>query len=232
MNYQYLGVAIMQMNKDAVSEDNNIDTEIDNIIGRPSPSYHLEEYWEKRYQTDVNSYEWYQDPDDLIPVIKSEFKTKEKALDVGCGSSTLPIGLIDIGFEKVIGLDISKTVIEQNKKRYENIRNLEFVVGDVTKMQFEDKSFDIVIDKGTMDSLLSSLVIHKKANLMLEEIIRVLKPNGVFIEISYGTPGTRTPLFEKLKEFWNIDSPKTIIKPNDKKSSHYIYIAQKKGEKR
>ena len=59
---------------------------------------------------------------------------------------------------------------------------------DCKSLQFEDGSFDAVIDKGTFDSVLCGDGSGPNADLMLNEIHRVLSPSGVYICITYGQP--------------------------------------------
>jgi ubiquinone/menaquinone biosynthesis C-methylase UbiE len=58
-------------------------------------------------------------------------------------------------------------------------------VMDVRSMSYPDESFDLVIDKSTIDSLMCS--DHPLLNVakMLEEGYRVLRKGGYFLTISY-----------------------------------------------
>ena len=74
---------------------------------------------------------------------------------------------------------------------------------DVKDMNFKPESFDCIIDKGLLDSvlvlyILSSLILKKcglsstaNARYMLEEIYNKLAPGGTYICISHGTPEAR-----------------------------------------
>lgn len=219
----------MLHNRDQANENQNENSELENIIGRPPPSYFLTEYWDERYKRDNEIYDWYQKWEHLKSILIPEFPNHNSALDVGCGNSTIPIELINEGFQKVVGMDISKVVIDQNKEKYSDIKNLEFIEGDVLSMKnlFDDNSFDVVFDKGTMDCLMSSLPTSRNVPTMMLEILRVLKPNGLFIEVSYGTPKTRFSFFEDLKIHWIVSEPKKVQNPNEEDHFHYIYIAQK-----
>lgn len=77
---------------------------------------------------------------------------------------------------------------------------MQFVIGDVTDMsEFESNSFDVLIDKSTIDALLcgdNSFVMTAK---MLGEVQRVLKVGGIYFVISYGAPETR--VFHLEREF-------------------------------
>lgn len=221
--------------KSSVNHQNqNEDTELENIIGRPPPSYFLPEYWEDRYKKDKEIYDWYLKWDQLKYILVPEFLNRDSALDIGCGNSTIPLELVNEGFQKVVGMDISKTVIDQNKQRYSDVKNLEFIVGDVLSMRdlFDDESFDVIFDKGTMDCFMSSLSTSRNVPTMISEILRILKPNGVFIEVSYGTPKTRFSFIEDLKNQWIVSEPKKIPDLNEENHYHYVYIAQKNPQRR
>ncbi len=59
--------------------------------------------------------------------------------------------------------------------------------------RFEDGRFNIVFDKGTLDSLLCAENAAGNVEKMLNEIYRVLSGNGVYVCISYGSEDTRKP---------------------------------------
>ena len=67
---------------------------------------------------------------------------------------------------------------------------------DVTAMEYENNTFDVVIDKSTLDAL--ACTTGGAAAVMRDmvlEIYRVLKPGGVYICVSFGTPNVRWPVF-------------------------------------
>ena len=59
---------------------------------------------------------------------------------------------------------------------------------DVRAMDFIDDTFDCVIDKATMDSILCGENSMSNIASFLSEVSRVLSPKGVFITVSFGTP--------------------------------------------
>ena len=73
--------------------------------------------------------------------------------------------------------------------------NLRYTQMDVRSLQFEDNTFDVVIDKGTFDSVLCGDGSAPNAEQMLNEVHRVLSANGVYICITYGVPESRLSLF-------------------------------------
>lgn len=76
---------------------------------------------------------------------------------------------------------------ERNKDKV----GMNYEVMDICEMTYPDNYFDIAIDKSTMDSLLcgENPVLHVAK--MTKEVFRVLKPNGLFISLSFGKPENR-----------------------------------------
>ncbi len=62
---------------------------------------------------------------------------------------------------------------------------------NVCSMSYPDGSFDAVVDKGTLDSLLCGDNSTTNASRYCSEAARVLKPGGVFLVVSYGIPENR-----------------------------------------
>ena len=60
----------------------------------------------------------------------------------------------DDGYHDIINIDISAAVINQMSKRNTNRAGLDFWVGDVRNIEWPDNTFDLAIDKSTIDALL------------------------------------------------------------------------------
>ncbi len=110
---------------------------------------------------------------------------------------------------------------------------------DVMNMKdIPNSEFNTVIDKGLLDSVLCGDNSETNSEKMLSEINRILKPNGVYICISYGSEDQRKEyLKNKNINFWDVKVEK-VIKPSlalsgnindekDPKNCHYIYIMTK-----
>jgi len=100
---------------------------------------------------------------------------------------------------------------EQEQQLYheENIddivaRHLCYELMDVRAMKYENSTFDILIDKGTLDSILCGDSGSSDAENMLRECSRVLKQNGMFFIVSYGKPYQRLKHLENPKYSWTV----------------------------
>ncbi len=108
------------------------------------------------------------------------------------------------GYENVLNIDISHTVVkymeEKCKTRYNGMQCIIYSyivkVMDVLEMNdFKQSEFNVVVDKGTLDSILCGDNSEPNAIKMLSEIYRVLAPNGIYICITYGDEEHRIKYF-------------------------------------
>ena len=103
--------------------------------------------------------------------------TSKKVLLLGCGTGEESQLLGEYGAIDMVGIDLSQESIRLAKETYPNI---EFAVGDMHQLEFEDSSFDFVY---------SSLTIHysSKPGDVYKELFRILKPGGA-VQFSVGHP--------------------------------------------
>jgi ubiquinone/menaquinone biosynthesis C-methylase UbiE len=105
---------------------------------------------------------------------------------------------------------------------------------DVMDMKsFSSNDFMVVLDKGTLDSVLCSDNAVPCTAKMMSEIYRVLAPGGKYVAISFGDPEHRKKYIETQPwETIHIDKiPKPTMGANDEgdvKNFHYVYTMTKK----
>ena len=58
------------------------------------------------------------------------------------------------GFTDITNIDYSSVVINNMKKKYNNLPSMKWAVMDIRDLKYCEHTFDVVIEKGTLDSLL------------------------------------------------------------------------------
>lgn len=201
-------------------------------------SYHLATYWEHRYQMDTEPFEWYQRFSDLKPKIADAIPKNGKVLVVGAGSSELSAALYDdteFAVSGITNIDISSVVTKRMQASVGDRKGMEYQTQDVCELALPDNSFDCVIDKATLDSLLCGEDALERADKALRNIFRVLRPQGYYICVSYAGPDMRMSYFTTENLDWDVEV-REILKPRllDNQAAvddfHYIYICKKRGE--
>ena len=115
---------------------------------------------------------------------------------------------------------------------------MKFQVCDVLDMKdFQNGSFNTILDKGTLDCILCGDNSVPNASKMMAEIYRVLAPGGHYMVITYGDPDYRKKYLETQP--WTSISVDKLAKPsaavsstinadeNDPKNFHYVYTMAK-----
>lgn len=108
----------------------------------------------------------------LADVFKKYVKNEDIILDVGCGYGRILKELKSYGFKNLIGCDFSEKMIERGKRE---LPGVDFLVRRSDRIEMEDSSVDAVILMG----VLTCIVNDDEQRLLIEEIRRVLKPNGI-----------------------------------------------------
>ncbi|MBW02722.1 Methyltransferase-like protein 13, partial [Eschrichtius robustus] len=146
------------------------------------------DYWEKFFQQrGKKAFEWYGTYLELCGLLHKYIKPREKVLVIGCGNSELSEQLYDVGYQDIVNIDISEVVIKQMKERNAGRRpQMSFLKMDMTQMEFPDASFQVVLDKGTLDAVLTDEEEKtlQQVDRMLVEVGRVLQVGGRYLCIS------------------------------------------------
>ena len=108
----------------------------------------------------------------------------KRILDVATGTGDLAINLAKTDAEKIIGLDISAGMLQVGKDKIaaKNLSTtIEMVQGDSENLPFEDNYFDAI----TVAFGIRNFETLEKG---LAEILRVLKPGGIFVILETSVP--------------------------------------------
>lgn len=113
-------------------------------------------------------------PEKLLHMLP--IKKGDNFLDLGAGTGYITIPAAKIVEGLVYALDMNHHMLEfiNSKAEKENITNIETLQGNIDDIPLPDNSIDFA---------LASLVLHevKQLNHSLQQIIRVMKPDGYFI---------------------------------------------------
>lgn len=147
-------------------------------------------------------------------------KKPKNILDIATGTGDLAILMAKTNAEKIIGLDISAGMLEVGKKKVEEkkLSNIiELVLGDSENIPFEDNYFDaITVGFGVRN--------FENLEKGFAEILRVLKPNGVFVILETSVPD-KTP-YKQGYNFYTKNILPLIGKLFSKDNSAYGYLSE------
>ncbi|CAM3937526.1 MULTISPECIES: bifunctional demethylmenaquinone methyltransferase/2-methoxy-6-polyprenyl-1,4-benzoquinol methylase UbiE [Flavobacterium] len=111
-------------------------------------------------------------------------KKPKSVLDIATGTGDLAILMTSTSAEEIIGLDISAGMLEVGKKKIKDKnldQKIQMVLGDSESIPYPDNYFDAIT---------VAFGVRNFENLEkgLTEILRVLKPNGVFVILETSVP--------------------------------------------
>ena len=156
----------------------------------------------------------------VVKIVKNHTKnvSDKKYLDIATGTGDLAIMLAKINDADITGLDISKGMLDVGiqKVKAKNLENrITMVLGDSEKLPFNDGIFDaITVGFGVRN--------FEDLDKGLQEIHRVLKPNGVFVVLETSQP-QKFPMKQLFKFYSKYVIP-TVggLFSKDKKAYNYL----------
>ena len=108
---------------------------------------------------------------------------------MGCGNSTLAEDMYEDGYRSHRCVDIVSCVIDQMKQRSKEKRpEIKYEVMDITDNAFKshmDLEFQLILDKGCLDTVVCGTGVNENVTTMLSNIWRSLTDTGYFIIFSY-----------------------------------------------
>lgn len=141
------------------------------------------------------------------------------ALDIATGTGDLAISLAEAGVPKVVGLDLSDGMLNVGRKKITEKKLdkvIEMIQGDSEDLPFDNDSFDaITVAFGVRN--------FETLENGLKEILRVLKPGGVFVVLETSVP-TKFP-FKQGYRFHSRFILPTIGKLFSKDKVAYKYLS-------
>ncbi|MBD2326347.1 class I SAM-dependent methyltransferase [Alkalinema sp. FACHB-956] len=120
--------------------------------------------------------------DFIVELVNASPETSFLEPGVGTGLNVLPF--VRRGYA-VTGIDVSEEMLDQFRRKLHDVpQNLSLIHADASELPFPDQSFDVV---------LTVHMVHTVANwkTFLDEINRVLKPSGFYLNAQWITPPAR-----------------------------------------
>ncbi|XP_040421069.1 eEF1A lysine and N-terminal methyltransferase [Cygnus olor] len=159
------------------------------LLPRGPAEFGSARYWDRFFrQRGRRPFEWYGAFPELCPVLRKYVRPRDKVLVVGCGNSELSEQMYDTGMcEDIVNIDISDAVICQMQERSASKRpKMSYVLMDMLQMDFPDARFQVVLDKGTLDAILTDdeEATLSKVDRMFAEVSRVLQIGGRYLCVS------------------------------------------------
>jgi len=198
-------------------------------------AYATKQYWDEFHNQHNNEpFEWFCNYKDIKDIIETKIINKNaKILEIGCGSSNMANEMVlQSGFTNIMCLDWCQHVINQNikytqemykndTKKLNKLRQcIHYIVRDIRNMDFKNRTFDVVIDKGTLDAIDCGNDIkmdgsnnnsnnngnNSKLSDNFSDIVdissrihTILKPNGLFIIVTSRSIPKRIEFINELK---------------------------------
>ncbi|XP_035987102.1 EEF1A lysine methyltransferase 4 [Fundulus heteroclitus] len=130
----------------------------------------------------------------------------------GCGNSSLSGDMYNAGYHAITNVDYSSVCISVMSAKYSSSPGMTWHQMDVRQLAFSDASFDVILEKATLDAIMveekspwevspeTSTFIHQA----LTEISRCLKPGGRFISVTFAQPFFRKRLYARSEYNWSV----------------------------
>ena len=147
-------------------------------------------------------------------------KNPENILDIATGTGDLAISLTTTDAKEIIGLDISDGMLEVGRQKISSKKldhMISMVIGDSEDLPFKTNTFDAIT---------VAFGVRNFENLEkgLTEILRVLKPNGIFVILETSVP--TNPIYKFGYETYSKFILPTIGKLFSKDRVAYKYLSE------
>ena len=147
-------------------------------------------------------------------------KNPDSILDIATGTGDLAILMAQTSASKITGLDLSPGMLEVGKKKVIEKQlqsRIELVLGDSEQLPFADNSYDAI-------TVAFGIRNFETLETGLSEILRVLKPGGIFVILETSNP-VKTP-YKQGYQFYTRYLLPLIGKLFSKDNDAYAYLSQ------
>ncbi|KAM8850071.1 EEF1A lysine methyltransferase 4 isoform 2-T8 [Spinachia spinachia] len=173
--------------------------------------YKDRDYWDERYKTE-QCYDWLGSFSEFQHILEKHVLKADSILILGCGNSSMSGDMYSAGYHCITNIDYSSVCIATMSDRYSDCVAMTWRQMDVRHLSFPDASFDVIIEKATLDAIMveektpwevspqAGGFIHQA----LTEVGRCLKPGGRFVSVTFASPLFRKRLYARTEYNWSI----------------------------
>ncbi|XP_068653817.1 uncharacterized protein [Aristolochia californica] len=201
----------------------------DDVAPSTASEYLNPHYWDKRFSSEEH-YEWFKDYSHFRNLIVKHLNPTDSVLELGCGNSQLSEELYKDGVADITCIDLSAVAVEKMRARLleKGCGDVKVLQADMLELPFENHSFDVVIEKGTMDVLFVDSgdpwkpkpETVRKVMAVLEGVDRVLKLHGTFISITFGQGKRPLDFKENYKK---LEKPSICLLQDELEGEDYLF---------
>ncbi|KAF5837083.1 S-adenosyl-L-methionine-dependent methyltransferase [Dunaliella salina] len=178
--------------------------------------YSSSAYWKERHREQTDT-EWHCTYKTLHAVIAPHIsKERCSVLVCGSGASTFPEELYDGGVNDVMVVDFNEEAVEELRTRNASgrsgLRIMQADIGDGLDLPTREVGFDLVVDKGTMDCILSKSGGYPRAVHAMQAIYSHMKTPATLVLVSHSPPQDRMDLFHSL--YWHEIKVRVVRPPS------------------
>ncbi|KAK8737069.1 hypothetical protein OTU49_004784 [Cherax quadricarinatus] len=155
------------------------------LVPKTIQEFSSKDYWNTFFaRRGQKVFEWYGNYGELCGLLHKYVRPNDSVLVPGCGSSTISADLYRVGYTNITNVDNSEVVIRQMVQRYgKECPKMQWRQMDVTSLTFEDGAFTCILDKATLDALMTdaSVQVVAQVDRYLAEVNRVCRTGGRFV---------------------------------------------------
>ncbi|GKT19110.1 hypothetical protein ADUPG1_011444, partial [Aduncisulcus paluster] len=161
-------------------------------------------YWDKLYSETTTNFDWYCQIKDIYTLFSPKVTADSEILIQGCGSSRTPEQLYTHGHKHITAVDFCERVIAAQKHRCQGLDGISFEYMNVCYSELPSDTYDFIIDKALLDTILCSTDNFESCKAYLRETYRVLKPGGTFMILSHADPSERDDVLGLGSLGWDV----------------------------
>jgi EEF1A lysine methyltransferase 4 len=177
------------------------------LLPKDNKDYGTIQYWQDRYTKDEGIFDWFGGySPGLQAKLEALIPLGSSILHLGCGNSELGQEMY-ARYPNIVNLDYSEKVIALMRSRTAHLSQMKWIVGDIFELYnaVGDELFDVALDKGTLDALLTSkhdpwdpeVEIVENIEAYMKQVYDHLEPGGSFIHITFVQPHFRRRFLDK-----------------------------------